>query len=182
MKIISGTLKGRIIKGFDIEGTRPTMDRVKESLFSSIQNYIPDSICLDLFSGSGNLGFEALSNGAKYCYFNDHNNRCFKLISSYVKEFKLEESSKVFNMDYKKVLEYLKDNNIKLDVIFLDPPYKFHELNEISNFIYKNNLLNRNGIIIFELDDLYLDIDYYEKIKEKKYGDKYIVIYKNSSL
>ena len=68
LKIISGKLKGRVIKGFDIDGTRPTMDRVKESLFSSIQNYIPDSICLDLFSGSGNLGFEALSNNSKHCY------------------------------------------------------------------------------------------------------------------
>ena len=62
MRIISGILKGRVIKGFDIEGTRPTMDRVKESIFSSIQNYIPDSVVLDLFSGTGNLGFEALSN------------------------------------------------------------------------------------------------------------------------
>ena len=180
MKIISGKLKGRTIKGFDIDGTRPTMDRVKESLFSSIQNYIPDSVCLDLFSGSGNLGFEALSNGAKYCYFNDHNIKCFNLIKSYIKEFNLEDSSKAFNMDYKKCLEYLKESNIKLDVIFLDPPYKFHELNKIADFIHDNDLLNKNGIIIFELDELYLDIDYYVKIKEKKYGDKYIVIYKKS--
>ena len=72
MKVISGLLKGRNIEGFDIEGTRPTMDRVKESLFSSIQDYIPDAVCLDLFAGSGNLGFEAISNGCKYCYFNDH--------------------------------------------------------------------------------------------------------------
>ena len=180
MKIISGKLKGRVIKGFDIDGTRPTMDRVKESLFSSIQNYIPDSICLDLFSGSGNLGFEALSNNAKYCYFNDYNIKCVNLIKKYVKEFDLEEDAKVLNMDYKKALEYFKENNISFDVIFLDPPYKFRNLNDIANFIYSNGLLNKNGIIIFEVDDIYLDIDYYEKIKEKKYGDKYIVIYKNS--
>ena len=65
MKIISGTLKGRTIDGFNIEGTRPTMDRVKESLFGMIQTYIKDSICLDLFTGSGNLAFEAISNGSK---------------------------------------------------------------------------------------------------------------------
>ena len=75
MKIISGSLKGRTIKGFDIDGTRPTMDRVKESLFSSIQDYIPDAVCLDLFSGSGNLGFEAISNGCSHCYFNDISRR-----------------------------------------------------------------------------------------------------------
>ena len=72
MRVISGFLKGRNIKGFDIDGTRPTMDRVKESIFSTIQNYIDDAIVLDLFSGSGNLGIEAISNGCKTCYFVDN--------------------------------------------------------------------------------------------------------------
>ena len=71
MKVISGKLKGRKIVGYDIEGTRPAMDRVKESIFGSIQNYINDSIVLDLFSGSGNYGIESISNGAKLAYFND---------------------------------------------------------------------------------------------------------------
>ena len=73
MRIISGKYKGRNINGFSIDGTRPTMDRVKESLFGMIQSYIKDSICLDLFAGSGNLAFEAISNGSKLCYFNDKN-------------------------------------------------------------------------------------------------------------
>ena len=73
MRVISGLYKGRIIDGFDIDGTRPTQDRVKESLFGSIQDYLEDSVVLDLFSGSGNLGIEALSNGAKECYFVDNN-------------------------------------------------------------------------------------------------------------
>lgn len=180
MKIISGSLKGRSIKGFDIDGTRPTMDRVKESLFSSIQNYIPDSVCLDLFSGSGNLGFEAISNGCKLCYFNDHNIKCYNIIKKYINEFNVQDRALLFNMDYKKMLSYLKENDIKLDVIFLDPPYKFDKLNDIAIFIKENNLLNKNGIIIFEVDNLYIDIDFYEKIKEKKYGDKYIIIYKNN--
>ena len=79
MKIISGIYKGRKIEGFDIDGTRPTMDRVKESLFAMIQNNIQDSIVLDLFSGSGNLGIEALSNGAKYAYLVDKN---FKAVNT----------------------------------------------------------------------------------------------------
>ena len=73
MKVISGTLKGRKILGYDIEGTRPTMDRVKESLFATIQEYLKDSIVLDLFAGSGNLGIEAISNGSSHCYFIDNN-------------------------------------------------------------------------------------------------------------
>jgi 16S rRNA (guanine(966)-N(2))-methyltransferase RsmD len=179
MKIISGTLKGRTIKGFDIEGTRPTMDRVKESLFGTIQNYVPNSIVLDLFAGTGNLGFEALSNRAKFCYFNDINIKCIKSINNVIKELELIEKTKVLNMSYKSALKYFKDNNIKFDLIFLDPPYKMDILNEIIEYIKTNDLINNNGLIICEIDNLYLNIDYYQKIKEKKYGSKYIVIYKN---
>ena len=71
MKVISGFLRGREIKGYTIDGTRPTMDRVKESMFAIIQDYIKDSVCLDLFAGTGNLGIEAISNGAKKVYFNE---------------------------------------------------------------------------------------------------------------
>ena len=80
MRVISGTLKGRNIIGYNINGTRPTMDRVKESIFGTIQNYIKDSIVLDLFAGSGNLGIEAISNGAKHCYFVDNNIEAIKVI------------------------------------------------------------------------------------------------------
>ena len=73
MKVISGTLKGRNIEGYNIDGTRPTMDRVKESLFAMLGQTIIDSVCLDLFAGSGNLGLEAISNGASEVYFVDHN-------------------------------------------------------------------------------------------------------------
>ena len=180
MKIISGSLKGRTIKGFDIDGTRPTMDRVKESLFGTIQGYIPDSTVLDLFSGSGNLGFEAISNNAKYCYFNDLNKKCTTLIEKYIKDFDISNSCKVLNMHYNKALNYFIEQNIKFDIIFLDPPYRMDILNEIIDKIHSNNLLNSKGIIVCEINSLYLNIDYYEKIKEKKYGDKYIVIYKNN--
>ena len=78
MKVISGIYKGRNILGFDLDGTRPTMDRVKESLFGMIQNNIPNSICLDLFAGSGNLGIEALSEGANFCYFCDSNHKAYQ--------------------------------------------------------------------------------------------------------
>ena len=75
MKVISGILKGRVIKGHKIDGTRPTMDRVKESLFAIIQNYLDGAVVLDLFSGSGNLGIEALSEGASFAYLVDYNKK-----------------------------------------------------------------------------------------------------------
>ncbi|MBR1386663.1 MAG: 16S rRNA (guanine(966)-N(2))-methyltransferase RsmD [Bacilli bacterium] len=180
MKIISGEFKGKIIKGFNIEGTRPTMDRVKESLFGTVQNYITDRTVLDLFAGTGNLGFEALSNHAKYCYFNDKNIKCINFIKKTIDELNINERTKVLNMNYNKALEYFANNNIKFDLIFLDPPYKMEVLNEIIKEIKNKKLINKNGLIICEVDTLYLNIDYYEKIKEKKYGNKYIIIYKNN--
>ena len=90
MKVISGKYKGRKIEGFDIEGTRPTMDRVKESLFATIQNYIKESVVLDLFSGSGNLGIEALSEGASYAYLVDKNIKCIKTINKNINNMGIE--------------------------------------------------------------------------------------------
>ena len=179
MRVISGKYKGMVLKEYDVVGTRPTMDRVKESLFGTIQNYVADSVALDLFAGTGNLGFEALSNRAKYCYFNDINIKCVKSIEKVVNELNLSDRVKVLNMNYKSALKYFKDNNITFDLIFLDPPYKMDILNEIIEYIKDNKLINKNGLIICEIDKLYLNIDYYQKIKEKKYGSKYIIIYKN---
>ena len=180
MKIISGILKGRITKGYDIVGTRPTMDRVKESLFSIIQNNISDAIVLDLFAGTGNLGFEALSNGAKFCYFNDKNKKCTLLIEKNAKEFNILEKTDITTSDYLKALNYYYNKNVKFDLVFLDPPYKMDVLNEVINIIYDRKMLNKNGIIVCEIDSLYITTTHFEKIKEKKYGDKYITIYKNN--
>ena len=91
MKIISGKYKGRNIVGYDINGTRPTMDRVKESLFAMIQNYIDNSNCLDLFAGSGNLGLEALSNGASSCTFIDNNKIAIKTIKDNLARLDIKE-------------------------------------------------------------------------------------------
>lgn len=179
MRIISGFLKGRIIGGYNIEGTRPTMDRVRESLFSIIQNNIGNSTVLDLFSGSGILGLESISNGSKYCYFNDLNSKCVDNIKKIVNEFNIEDKCYITNLDYKKALEYYKEKNIKFNIIFLDPPYKMNCINEIINFIIDNNLLVSNGLIICEVDNNYLDeFKNLELIKSKKYGNKYIYIYK----
>ena len=179
MRVISGKLKGREIKGFDISGTRPTMDRVKQSLFGSIQEYIEDSIVLDLFAGSGNLGIEAISNGASKVYFNDHNKKCIRVIEDNINNFNICEQSIITNYDYKEALNYYKNNNIKFDIVFLDPPYKEHIINEILSFMIENELLNNNSLVICEVNNKEEFIN--ERIilfKEKRYGDKKIIIYK----
>lgn len=182
MKIISGKLKGREIKNKYIEGTRPTMDRVKESVFSSIQDYIKNSVCLDLFAGTGNLGIEAISNGADKCYFTDNNIKCINDIKETIQKFNIQNESVVIKKDYRDALKYFAENNIKFNLIFLDPPYKNKIINEIIEFIYNNNLLYENGLIICEYESDELDIDNikFNLKKYKKYGSKKVSIFESN--
>jgi len=179
MKVISGIYKGRKIEGFDIDGTRPTMDRVKESLFAMIQNEIKDSTILDLFAGSGNLGIEALSNGAKYAYLVDKNFKAVDTINRNINNLGID-NCKVIKNDYKNALLYFYENNIRFDLIFLDPPYKTDFIEKSINLITEYNLLNDNGLIIAESDtiDRIVYSDKYNCVKNKKYGDKWVVILK----
>ena len=172
MRVISGKYKGRILEGFDIKGTRPTMDRVKESMFASIQNYLKDAICLDLFAGSGSLGIEALSNGAKKCYFVDNN----KIAIEKIKKNTLGITNKeIIQKDcFKALLEF--KNKVKFDLILLDPPYHDNLLNQILEKIVEYNLLNENGIIVCELENETLNTNL-TLIKEKKYGSKQVKIF-----
>ena len=175
MRIISGKYKGKKIEGFNIDGTRPTMDRVKESLFAMIQNNIKDSICLDLFAGSGSLGLEALSNGASKCYFCDNNNIAIKAIKKTLDEIK--EVNAVLKLgDYEQILKSFK--NEKFNIIFLDPPYKMNLINNVLNIINELDLLNDNGISVCEYETEIVENNNFEIIKERKYGTINIKIYK----
>lgn len=176
MKVISGKYKGRNIKGFDIIGTRPTMDRVKESLFATINAKLKGAIVLDLFAGSGNLAIEALSNGSIQAYFVDNNKIAINTIKENIKNLKITEKTNIYNMDYLEALKYFKNNSLKFDIIFLDPPYKDKILTNILNIINEYNLLNENGIVILEYEIDNIEYQNYQLIKIKKYGSKYIMI------
>lgn len=177
MRIISGKYKGRVLAGFDIDGTRPTMDRVKESLFAIIQKYVKDSIVLDLFAGSGSLGIEALSNGSKKCFFVDKNQELIYILKKNTKL--LEEDFEIIKADYSNALFNFKKDNIKFDIIFLDPPYKLNLINDALNKIYKYDLLNENGIVVCEYEMEDIDCKFYMPISNKRYGSKHITIFKN---
>ena len=179
MRVISGLYKGRNILGYNILGTRPTMDRVKMSIFSMIQSKLPDSICLDLFAGSGSYGIEAISNLAKFVYFNDFNKLCIKTILKNLNNFNITDKYNLLSLDYKKCLEYLKKNKLKFDIVFLDPPYKLDCLNEILLYLETNHLLNKKCLVIVEFTNDNLAANYGNLFlkKEKKYGDKLVYIY-----
>ena len=180
MKVISGTLKGRKIEGYNIDGTRPTMDRVKESLFGMIQDYVKNSVVLDLFAGSGQLGIEAISNGAKACYFIDNNREVIKVLNNNINNLKIKEKSRVILSDWKKSLNDFSNQNIKFDLIFVDPPYDYNVYEKILEKVSTLNLLNEEGLIILEHHNLKLKEKYNNLAlyKQKNYGNKSVNIYK----
>ena len=172
MKIISGKYKGRVIKGFDVEGTRPTMDRVRESLMATLKPYLTNKTILDLFAGTGSLGLEAISNGASKAIFVDKNPQCINNIKNIIKDINIDEDIILINKDYKEALTKIE----KVDIIFLDPPYHEGILNKAIKLIEEMDILNKNGLIVAEYEEE-KPICNYNLIKEKKYGDKHINIY-----
>lgn len=174
MRVISGKYRGREIKGYNILGTRPTMDRVKESLFATIQKSIKDAVCLDLFCGSGALGIEALSMGAKCCYFVDNNKLALSTLENNLISLKVEEE---YHLLFKSYDEALKNfTNVKFDIIFLDPPYHLNLMNDAIKKIIDYDLLNDNGLIICEYEEGQISCQL-NLLKQKGYGSKNISIF-----
>ena len=148
MRVISGKYKGRKLNGFTLGGTRPTMDRVKESLFAMINPYLKGSVCLDLFAGTGALGIEAVSNGASSITFVDNSPSAIKVLKENTRQ--IEEEVDIVFSDYKK---YLKTTSKKFDIIFLDPPYDRCLISKAINYILENNLLNDGGLLVCEYEN-----------------------------
>lgn len=179
MRVISGKYKRMELKGFNIDGIRPTMDKVKEAIFGMIQGYVDDSICLDLFAGTGSLGIEALSNGAKHVYFNDEMKDAINVIKTNIDKIS-DKNSTIIHSDYTSSIKKFSENSIKFDIIFLDPPYGKIKIKTVIDKIIKFDILNDDGIIVCEYEDETLDeeYDYLKLIKYRKYGKTYISIYK----
>ena len=172
MRVISGTARGTKLNSIESLSTRHTLYRVKEPLFSIIQAYIQDANVLDLFAGSGALGIESLSRGAKHCIFCDKSPASIKMLKQNLQKTRLEEKSTVFIEDYKKCLKNL---NSKYDIIFIDPPYKLDIAVDSIKLILEYNLFAKDGIIILETDEEEREIRELENINlemvdVRKYG------------
>ena len=133
---------------YNIIGTRPTMNRVKESMFASIQNYIDNSIVLDLFCGTGSLGIEALSMGASRCYFVDNNKDILRYLNKNINNLDINSKSIIVSKDYRDSLLYFKNNNIKFNIILVDAPYKMEVMEEVIELVTKYDLLLDKGILL----------------------------------
>lgn len=181
MRVISGKARGLKLDTPKNQDVRPTTDRVKESLFNMINSYIMDSNILDLFAGTGSLGIECLSRGAKNCVFVDKSKDSINIVRSNVKKARVENESTILNVDFKDAVKRLSTQNQKFDVIFMDPPYYENMFIECLKSIDKFNLLDEDGIIVVEHDtkELFEDsIGRLNKSREKKYGNTTLTFYK----
>lgn len=148
VRIISGSWRGRKLPVHDLEGLRPTIDRVKETLFNWLAQDIPNSTCLDVFAGSGGLGFEAASRQAKLVTLLEMNQKAAKQLEMNAKEVKAD-NIKVVNTD---ALTYLRQPGTPFDLVFLDPPFRKGLLAETVQLLENNGWLTENAIIYVETE------------------------------
>jgi len=178
MRVITGKARGVQLKTPEGMLTRPTSDRVKEALFSIINFDIPGAYVLDLFSGTGQLGIEALSRGAKYAVLVDMREDACKIIRENLHRTKLEDQAKVVRSDY---LDYLRRCKEKYDIILLDPPYAEVFLENALKCIAEIDILQSGGIIITERPlgkDLSFEYDGYTRSRDYKYGNTLLTLYR----
>ena len=180
MRVITGKVRGVQLKTPDGMQTRPTTDRVKEALFSIIHFDIPGANVLDLFGGTGQLGIEALSRGAKSAVFVDQSEQACRLIRENLKRTRMEQESQVIRGDY---LDYISRCREQFDIIFLDPPYAEVFLENALKRITEIDILHSGGIIVAERPlgkELPWEFQGYERSRDYKYGKILLTIYRKS--
>lgn len=162
MRIISGSARGTKLYTLEGTNTRPTLDRIKEPLFSILQTKIKEAVVLDLFSGSGALGLEALSRGAKKAILCDCSPRAIDIIKKNIIKTHLEDKTELICKDYKKCLERIGE---KLDLIFIDPPYEANIATKAIEIILEKDLLAENGMIVLETDNEQRELEQIKNLK-----------------
>ena len=188
MRIIAGKFKGKRLNGPKNIKTRPTLDRVKEAMFSMIDEYIYEAKVLDLFGGTGSLGIEMISRGAKYALINDMDKTAFNVILSNIQLTNCSNCVKISMKDYLKCLKKINETDEKFDIIFIDPPYASDCSIKSLEYISQNKaVLSENGVIIYESDKGFVNADLEKKldslenlecIKTKLYGRVIVKLFK----
>ena len=180
MRIISGKAKGTKLYTLDGEKTRPTLDRVKESLFNIIQSKITDCIFLDLFSGSGAIGLEAASRGAKKVILCDNSKEAVQIIKKNIEKTHTEKQVELYHTSSQ---ELLKKINEKIDIAYIDPPYKTNLAYESIKIILDKKIISKDSIIIIETDEEDKIINQIKNLKleiidQRKYGRIHLIFFK----
>ena len=181
MRVVAGSARGTVLKTPEGMLTRPTADRVKEAVFSILHFDVQEALVLELFGGTGQLGIEALSRGAKRAVFVDHQQKACELIRENLRRTRFSERASVVRGDY---LEYLKRTREQFDIILLDPPYAENFLENALNCIAEIDILRDNGIIVTERPlEKALDIQLpgFSRSRDYKYGKTLITLYRRQS-
>lgn len=180
LKVIGGTARGVPLKYPDMKNTRPTQASIKESVFNILMPYIAEVKVLDLFSGSGSLGIEALSRGAKSAIFVDQSKVCRDIILDNLKKTKLIDQAKVITMDVYSAIKFLHGKSEQFDIVFLDPPYNMNFLvNTIQN-IDEFDIITEEGILACEHhieENVPERVGRLIKVRAKIYGEKIYSFY-----
>lgn len=174
MRIIAGSAKGRKIETPEGMLTRPTLARVKEALFGSIQFDLPGSLVLDLFSGSGSLGLEAVSRGARLAVLNDYDAASIRCIEQNVKTTGFSACTRVLQLDYRIAIDQLSAEGLRFHIVFLDAPYQDGTAQDAAERLFQKDMITESGFVVVEHSAALPPVPIVGLIrcrKTKKYGD-----------
>ena len=180
MRIIGGKARGTKLYTLEGETTRPTLDRVKESIFNIIQGELEDAIFLDLFAGSGAIGLEAISRGAKKTILCDKSKEAIGIIKKNIEKTHSHQRVELYNTDFKEALSKIKE---KVDLIYIDPPYETNFIQKSLEIIQDSQIIKDTTKIILETDEEERILKQIENLKfeiidKRKYGIAHIIFLK----
>lgn len=174
MRVIAGELKGRHLKAVPGSTTRPTSDKVKESIFHMLGPFFEGGLCLDLFAGSGALGIEAVSRGMDKVIFIEKSSAAIRIIHKNVEMLKIESRCEIYRNDAYRALQILTKKNLQFDLIILDPPYDKGYYKKVIDYIESRDLLQSNGKLYIEHrpeQEIFFDNEKFERLSNKKYNE-----------
>ena len=178
MRIIAGTFRSRKLETLEGLKTRPTLDKTKGAIFSSIGGFLPGFVVLDVFGGSGALSLESISRGAREAYIIDNNIDAINIIKKNTKNLGVEKQMHIYHGSYETILGKLK--NKKFDVVFLDPPFRMKVIDELMEYLVKNDMVEVGGYVMAEYpmeDIVNKSYDGFRVKLCKRYSSSEIVIF-----
>ena len=183
MRIITGKFKGTRLTPIKGNTIRPTSDRVKEALFSILRERIIDADFLDLCAGTGGIGLEALSRGAKSATFVERDYRCTRLLASNLEQcglYRGHPQVQLIRLDACKALDTLGQRKVQFDLVYFDPPYDSNLYESCLKQTVANEILSETGLIVVEhrrIQSMPLTIDKFIQIRQERYGDTVLSFY-----
>lgn len=181
VRVVSGSAKGRPLKAVPGMGTRPTTDKVKEAVFSMIGPYFDGGTVLDLFAGTGGLAIEALSRGMERAVLVDMDPKSIDTIRANLKTTRFEDQAEVYRNDAMRALKALEKRGLVLDAVFLDPPYRMKNGDELMLLMQDKRMLHTGAVVVLEHESSYeypAEFGSFTCIRHAVYGETAVSIYK----